>query len=337
MLTIVIAFLSPVPAAAPAPAEVSRTVYLMGTRCVLTTYGGDRRESMARLESFITTLERTEAQLSVFRPDSELSRLNTQTVGREFIPSKSLCNLWRELLRWWQATNSAFDPAIGALLDCWGVRTQGTWPSGAALSHAKSESGLQLFRFDEESCRLTRLTEVTLDSGAFGKGEALDRIARSPDGSGPAPWLIDLGGQVMVHGLPPGRENWEVFLSHPGRRGTPALRLELTSGSISTSAGSERDHVVAGRRIRHILDPRTGLPAAFTGSVTVWHESALAADILSTALFVMGPDDGISWAEANEVAACFMETGPQGGAVRVRATTRFHGLGPHLVTDSDGK
>jgi thiamine biosynthesis lipoprotein len=196
---------------------------------------------------------------------------------------------------------------------------------------------MELFGFEEEACRLTRLRDVTLDSGAFGKGEALDRIARSHEGSGPAPWLIDLGGQVMVHGLPPGRHGWEILVSHPERRERPALMLELTSGSVSTSSGSERDRTAGGRRIRHILDPRSGRPAPYGGSVTVWHQSALAADILSTALFVMGPDDGIAWAERNSIAAGYLESDPTGTAVRMWATTSFARLNPRLVPQAGGR
>ena len=76
-----------------------------------------------------------------------------------------------------------------------------------------------------------------------------------------------------------------------------ATRLEL---SLS---GSERDVRVGGRRVGHILDPATGEPAAFAGSVTVWRERALVADILSTALYVKGPERGLAWADARDVAA----------------------------------
>ncbi len=64
--------------------------------------------------------------------------------------------------------------------------------------------------------------------------------------------------------------------------------------------------MVGNRRLGHILDPRTGKPAGFKGSVSVWHEQALIADILSTALYVMGPEKGLSWADGRNVAACFL-------------------------------
>jgi thiamine biosynthesis lipoprotein len=63
---------------------------------------------------------------------------------------------------------------------------------------------------------------------------------------------------------------------------------------------------VSGTRVGHILDPRTGAPAPFKGSVTVWHRSALAADALSTALYVMGPKEGARWADARGISALFL-------------------------------
>jgi len=79
---------------------------------------------------------------------------------------------------------------------------------------------------------------------------------------------------------------------------------------------------VDGARVSHIFDPRTMRPAGFEGSVTVWHRRGLAADALSTALFVMGPDEGLRWAEARGIAALYLVPA-QGGAVRAAATRAF--------------
>ena len=108
-----------------------------------------------------------------------------------------------------------------------------------------------------------------------------------------------------MHGLPTGRSAWDVSLADPQHRESPAISLGLASGSLATSAGSERDVTAGGQRIGHIIDPRTGQTRVAGYSVTVWHSSALAADMLSTALYVMGPEAGISWADSNGVAALF--------------------------------
>ena len=131
--------------------------------------------------------------------------------------------------------------------------------------------------------------------------------------------MIDLGGQVSAGGV--NEAGWPVAIAHPRDRSTPHISTRLRRGSLSTSGGSERDVSVGQTRVGHIFDPRTGRPAAFAGSVTVWHERGLAADILSTALFVMGPDEGLRWAAANQVAALFLV--PDGTSLRTTMTPAF--------------
>lgn len=308
----------------PAPHRVERQVYLMGTLATLVSYGGSRQEGLGQLESMVRVLEDTEAELSTWRPDSPLSRLNRQPVGLPLQTSSRLCRLLGDLFFWQEETGRAFDPALGTLIDVWGIRKTGRRPGARALADALAQSGLQFLRVDRSNCAVTRLRAVTIDEGAFGKGEGLDRV-RQRAGSEGAPWLIDLGGQIAVQGGPPGLAGWDIALAHPLRRHESLLTLNLTGGSLSTSGGSARDLKVGAMPIGHIIDPRTGQPVTRRGSVTVWHQQALVADILSTALYVMGPEEGLAWASARGVAACFLTAREVDDArdVEVRATPTF--------------
>ena len=142
--------------------------------------------------------------------------------------------------------------------------------------------------------------EGAFEEGAFGKGYALDRMLALVDGEA----MINFGGQIVVRG------SHEVSIADPANRDHPVLALTLTSGSLSTSAGS------------HILDPRTGKPMPAWGSVSVIAGDALTADILSTALYVMGTDEGLRWAGANDVAAIFIETNK---TIRLSSAARENG------------
>jgi thiamine biosynthesis lipoprotein len=133
--------------------------------------------------------------------------------------------------------------------------------------------------------------------------------------------MIDLGGQVAVGGTPPDGRPWMVALAHPADRQRAVARMPLSAGSLSTSGGSERDLRVGDTRVGHILDPHTGRPATFDGSVVVWHERALIADVLSTALYVMGPEAGLPWAASRGFAVAYLI--PEGASVRVAATAEF--------------
>lgn len=300
---------------------ITRDVYLMGTRAHLATYASTREEGLETLESALAVLEEAERELSTWQDDSAISVLNHHPVGEPWQASARLCRMVAAVFDWQEATAGAFDPAIGRLLAVWDIHGDGAIPTTEALANARSVSGLPRLSFDRIRCTVTRRADVTLDVGAFGKGEALDRVEAA---LGNAPWMIDLGGQISVAGRAPGHGGWPIAIAHPRERDRTVLHVSMADGSLSTSAGSERDRMVDGRRVGHILDPRTGEPARFDGSVTVWHRRGLAADALSTALFVMGPDDGARWAETHGLAACYLI--PDGEGVRTVMTSAFRPL-----------
>ena len=300
---------------------VTRDVYLMGTRAHLATRGATRDAGLATLESALRVLEESERELSTWQDRSAISHLNRQPIGTPWQASPRLCDMFAGVYDWQAATAAAFDPVIGRLIAAWDIHGDGRMPSRETLAAAQSTSGAALLSFDRARCTLTRRADVAIDVGAFGKGEALDRVEAA---LGPGPWMIDLGGQVSVGGPTPEGSAWIIDVAHPLERHRPYLQVRMSEGSLSTSAGSERDLRVNGTRVAHHLDPRTGRPAAFDGSVTVWHRHGLAADALSTALYVMGPEEGMRWAEARGLAVCYLI--PTDGTVRMEATRAFRTL-----------
>jgi thiamine biosynthesis lipoprotein len=300
---------------------VSRDVYLMGTRAQLSMYAATRDAGFATLGAALAVLEDAEAELSTWRESSDISALNRQPVGEPWMAKPRLCRMFSDVWEWHRATDGAFDPGIGRLLAAWDIHGEGAVPAPNAHARALASSGMALLSFDWGRCTLTKRADVAIDVGAFGKGEALDRAAAV---LGDGAWMIDLGGQISVGGHLPPEGGWTVAIADPGQRDQPALHVWMETGSLSTSAGSERDLVVKGVRIGHIFDPRTGRPAPFDGSVTVWHGRGLAADVLSTALYVMGPEAGLRWAEARGIAACYLIS--ERGTLRVETTRPFRPL-----------
>lgn len=308
--------------------HVEREVYLMGTRVRIATHAPWREAGLATLNRLLGILEQAEDELSTWREHSAITALNQRAVGEPWQASAGLCTTFAELFRVHQLTDGAFDPAIGVLTDAWGIHEEGRVLSAAALAEARGASGLQFLEFDAPTCTVTKRRNVRIDVGAWGKGDALDRVRRAfPD----VTWLIDLGGQVAVNGAGPDGKGWRLSIADPKVREQGVMDVWLRGGSISTSAGSERDLHVRGRRIAHHLDPRTGEPVTFNGSVSVWHADGLVADALSTALYVMGPAQGLRWAEEHGVAACFLEG--SGTEVRSLMTSEFRmRMSPRAVT-----
>ena len=162
---------------------------------------------------------------------------------------------------------------------------------------------------------------MALDLGGFGKGYALDEAAAVLAARGVSDALLDLGGQVLALGAPPGEPGWIVEVAHPADRSRPVLALCVRDASVSTSGNAERSFVVEGERFGHLLDPTTGRPVDFLGSVTVIAPRAAAADALSTALAVSRE---VEKRLPTGVEFLFLEPPREpGGAISARAPQAF--------------
>lgn len=276
----------------------------MGTELRIALEGAAGATSAAA-EAALVEIERFEDLLSTWDDRTLLSRANRAEQGAPVALTPELYRLLEEANRWAERTGGAFEPAVGALIDAWDLRGAGRRPEDAELQRALAATGRTTLVLDPESGTLTRLAAAWIDTGGFGKGAALrsamDRLRAHEVGHA----LLDLGGQLVVWS-PDGKAH-RVAVAHPDRRDEAVAWLELRDVSIATSGNAERGLTVEGGRVGHILDPRTGLPAHDFGSVTVVGSDPLVADILSTALFVMGPDAGMAWAaDLDDVGVLFL-------------------------------
>lgn len=307
-----------------AGAAVERTAWLMGTSLRVETCAASRREALAAIEAVFSAVRETESRLSTWRSDSELSRLNAEEPGTWVDLSTQTASALREARSWSAETAGAFDPAIGASLDAWDLRGEGRVPTDAELVAAAATGGPGGWEVDEPSPRARRLGAARIDAGGFGKGaglrSALDSLARHPVES----IVLDFGGQLVVRGAP--AEGRTIAIAHPQRRDEEVARLQLADLSAATSGASERHVDTSAGRVGHVLDPRTGRPVPPWGSVTVVAADPFVADILSTALFVMGADEALDWScDRKDIGVLILELDSTGGlAIRTnRALARM--------------
>lgn len=277
---------------------VERRAYVMGTVLEARVAAPTRELGVGALEAAFAEVRRLDGLLSSWRADSEVGRLNATPAGEATEVSPELLEILREVVVWSDSTGHAFDPAVGALIDAWDLRGEGRRPAPAELRAALAASGMDLYRIDGRLRQATRLAPgVWLDSGGFGKGAALRAAEQVLRERGAAAAYLDFGGQVLVFGRSPAAGGeWEIAIAHPTRRREVVSSIRVHTGSVATSAQSERFVDVEGERLGHVLDPRTGLPVAGGASVTVVAEDAMVADVLATALLVMGPEAGGRWA-----------------------------------------
>lgn len=318
--------------------RVERRLAMMGTQLRLEVQAGSRAESLAASELAVRALQEAEQRLSTWREDSELSRLNRAPAGQRFPLSPLLAAELQRVQELWRATDGAFDPGIGSVLQAWGLRSGGKQPSSEELREARSSAGFGFLEL-EPTHALRQHAGLVIEEGGFGKGAGLDRALEALAQSAAQTAFLDLGGQVALFGA----QSVRLGLADPSDRERPLLGLTLDSGSLATSGNSERGLEVAGESYSHLIDPRSGSPAADFGSLTVWAPDATSADALSTGLYVMGPAAALRWAlehDSIEIIVLIKDAaGPkaiatpgwQGRLESLEAGLRLEILNPHSL------
>lgn len=292
------------------PVTIVRQGSAMGTSWNLSIREFSRPAAMAASEQVVRELAAGEQRLSNWLPGSELSRWNRTRPGQQLPCSRILVEELERAEHWRQATGGAFSHLAEPLIRAWDLRGQGRIPTAEAISKALvacDPKGLSW-----QSGQPIRNGETMVASGAFGKGAAMDAACadlRTKEGPSVS---LNLGGQVLVHGY-----TETIDIAHPQHREQPVATWTIDSGSLATSGNSERGLFVDGHRYSHILDARNGQPAKDFGSVTVWCNKAIDADCLSTALFVLGPDEGLKLAASlPNVRVLFIENTSAGLLLR---------------------
>jgi thiamine biosynthesis lipoprotein len=294
-----IALLLATPSGSPGEGTVlERRLQAMGTELNLVVSAPDRATALAASDAAFRAIQAAERRLSTWTPDSELSRVNHAAVGEEVRLTPPLARDLGGALDCARATDGAFAPGVGALVQAWGLRSGGRWPDAREIDEARSAASPTNVRFDGE--RITRVNDrFVFEEGGFGKGAGLDDAMTALETTAASGAVLDLGGQVAVWGDVVS----DVAIADPRRRDDVALRMNVRYGSIATTGNSERGIVVDGRRLGHVLDPRTGRPSPDFGSLTVWAEDAATADCLATGLYVLGPEAALCWAAGRDDVA----------------------------------
>lgn len=298
----------------------------MACRFEVVFNAGEVADDTALAVEALDLVDEIEDRITVYRDSSELARVNAgaaadwQPVGPDLL---ALLLLARDLH---ERTGGGFDMAAGALVRTWGfLRRQGRTPAAEDLARAREAAGMRWVEIDEQAGRVRFLRAgVELNPGGIGKGWALDRVIERLAAAGVANVLVHGGASsVRAAGTQaagrPGRRGWPVGVRHPLRPGRRMATVMLEDRALGTSGSGTQFFVDRGRRLGHILDPRSGLPAEGVLSATVVAPTAAEADALSTALYVLGPEGLPRIApEGGPVAAIIVLPA---GSGRVRAVT----------------
>jgi FAD:protein FMN transferase len=269
---------------------VRRARPLMGTLVGVTARGQNRDVLEQAIGSIFAEMERLQAILSEWRPDSAVSRVNQSaglapvSVPLELIEVMEVAGIVS------RASDGAFDSTWASLSDIWKVDAPNFRPPAAEIvAAAKKFVDYRDVILDVRAqTAFLRRQGMRLGLGGIAKAYIAERAADLAVASGVSHILIDAGGDVVARGRQ-GERPWTVGIRDPRSASHVLATLDLHNEVIATSGDYEHVIEVDGHRYHHLLDPRTGFPASASRSATVIAPDGALAEALATALFVLGP------------------------------------------------
>lgn len=274
--------------------KVSRASRALGAQVRLIVYHDSLAQAEAAISSAFAALERIEGLMSLYREDSQLSRLNRDGILLD--PHPDFLEVLTAAKRLSEQSDGAFDVTIQPLWEVYAARAElGEWPEPRRIEDALKSVDWRRLEISPERVQLRgEGTQVTLNGIA--QGYAADRVRQIFENKGIRSALIDTG-EIGALGTHARKDEWTVGIKHPRQ---PGAVLELaalkdrclaTSGDYETRFGEGFSH-------HHLLDPRTGSSAAELSSVSIAAPCAMQADALSTAVFILGIDRGMKLIES---------------------------------------
>ncbi len=279
----------------------SDTRIALGTVCTISLY---EKGTQDLYDELFLRLNEIEQLMSPNIIDSELSKANDFAGFEKGSISADTYTVLEKSLEYARLTDGAFNPAIGPLVNLWAIGTD----AARVPSQEEIEKAVLLSQWEkvlltkEQNDYFVFLEEegMALDLGGIAKGYAADELVEILHENNIYSAIIDLGGNIYALGEKENGDAWKVGIKNPfDSTGSPAVRVDLKNQSVVTSGVYERFFEQYGVRYHHLLDSKTGYPVN-NGlmSVTIVTESSMLADVLSTAVFVLGKEKGLALLES---------------------------------------
>ena len=277
-------------------------------------------------------LDRVVTQMSTWEAGSDISRYNRAASGHwQVLPD----DFWQVLLAAHdvaQRSDGAFDPTLGPLLALWGFGAgarQQRVPEAELVREAAARCGWQRLQLDVQRQAVLQPGGLHLDLSAIAKGYGVDLVSRWLRTQDVTAALVEVGGELHGYGRKPDAQPWRVLVESAPEEDAgadhPPRVLALDGLAVATSGDRWHRYEQDGTRYSHTLDPHRHAPvAAAAAAVTVVHREAMLADAWATALTVMGATAGPAFAEAQGLAARFVQRGNAGLVETLSPAFRQH-------------
>jgi len=270
------------------PRLIERWSWAMGQPVHLRLFDRSEDAGYEAAAAVFAELRRLEARLSVFDDSSDLAELNRQAGRGWFRADVDLLATLEAAERFRQVSGGAFNVAVEPLMRVWGFRERRQAVPGAReLAEAREAVRASVVVIREGRVRLPS-AHTRLDFGGIAVGYGLDRARSILGHHGISAALLDVSGDLLAVGAPPGAPAWSVDIVDPRASGGRLQTAQLRDQALATSANTVAVLQLGGRLIGHVMNPRTGLPADRQLQASVLARTGVEADALSTAMLVAG-------------------------------------------------
>jgi thiamine biosynthesis lipoprotein len=260
--------------------------------------------------AFQAAVSEVDGQMSTWKPDSDLMRLNAAAPDVWVAVPSRLMVVLQAALDIGRATEGAFDIGVGDAVAAWGFGPEEARPSRirGALARARRPAH-EVLEVDPTNRRVRKHQAATLDLSGIAKGYGVDRLADVAADFGISGALVAIDGELRAVGLQPGGLAWTVAVERPDPVArSPHSILALQDAAVATSGDYRHWVDVGDRRLSHTMDPARGGPLATSpASVSVVAATCMDADAWATALMVKGSSDGAELARRQNIDALFID------------------------------
>ncbi len=300
----------------PKRKQVAYSRTIMGTFSRLCAVGDDQAEASVAVAAGYNALERVNRLMSDYVEDSEIGKLNSLAEGASLVVSPETFHCIAGGLEVSRVTGGAFDITCRPLVSLWKrCGGESRLPTADELDKARYAVGWQKVVVDESAQSVSfGVAGVQLDLGGVAKGYGLDLAAKAMVDVGASDVLVDVGGDVVAIGRNREGRPWRIGIKHPFEEGLIGV-LAISGKAVATSGDQQRFYEIDGHRYSHIIDPRTGQPAAEAPCVTVIADDGLTADAWGTALSVLSVAEGqrlVADGAAGSIEVMWMTRGENG-------------------------
>ncbi|MEN8261933.1 MAG: FAD:protein FMN transferase [Nitrospirota bacterium] len=284
---------------------------LMDTYCTITVVSPEKEAARGAIEAGFAEIQKLDLLLNYFSDDSEISAINRAAGNHPVKVSRETLDMMKKTLYISEMTNGVFDPTIAPVVSLWNFSkdmSNPLVPSKNIIASTVKLVDYEKVKIDSDKLEVfLEDNDMELDLGGIAKGYAADRAVEAIKARGIKAALVAVAGDIRGFGLNTSGNAWKVGIQNPRPDSLSdkpwediIASLHLGNMAISTSGDYQRFFIKDGKRFHHILDPETGFPAeSDLVSVSVIAPEGYLSDSLSTTVFALGLERGLSFLESS--------------------------------------